>query len=242
MILRRLATALGKQDWVTVVIETLIVVLGVFRGIQLGNLNAARSDRQIEAQYLARLQQELSEMSRQSNKAFADVRDRRDLIIEARDFFQTGEGGQNLNASHCAAIAQSHIYAGVIFNPPTIKELISTGRIVLIRDDALRTAILSFDQANEEISQLRTDIQISRLLLARQHPELIRLSATEWDDADCDFAAMATNQSFLNDFSDNWFRFAAYVEFVHGRQSELTKSLEARVAERRGTALQIAAD
>ena len=44
MILRRLTTALRKQDWFTVVIETLIVVMGVYLGIQLGNWNAARGN------------------------------------------------------------------------------------------------------------------------------------------------------------------------------------------------------
>ena len=35
MILRRLATSIRKQDWFAVVIETLIVVMGVYLGIQL---------------------------------------------------------------------------------------------------------------------------------------------------------------------------------------------------------------
>jgi hypothetical protein len=122
----------------------------------------------------------------------------------------------------------------VIFYPPTIKELISTGRIVLIRDDALRTAILSFDQANEEISQLRTDIQIGRLLLARQYPELVQLGLSEWEDSHCEFAAMATNQSFLNDFTDNRHRYAAFADDVLGRQSEMIKSLGETVAASRG--------
>ena len=43
MILRRLTTALRKQDWVTVVIETLIVVFGVFIGLQVNNCNEARA-------------------------------------------------------------------------------------------------------------------------------------------------------------------------------------------------------
>lgn len=45
MILRRLTTALRKQDWFTVVIETLIVVFGVFIGLQVNNWNEARKDR-----------------------------------------------------------------------------------------------------------------------------------------------------------------------------------------------------
>ncbi len=39
MIMRRLSTSIRKQDWFTVLIEMLIVVLGVYLGIQLGNWN-----------------------------------------------------------------------------------------------------------------------------------------------------------------------------------------------------------
>jgi hypothetical protein len=44
MILRRLIDACRKQDWLTVVIETLIVVLGVFLGLQVNNWNATGHD------------------------------------------------------------------------------------------------------------------------------------------------------------------------------------------------------
>jgi hypothetical protein len=44
MILRRLTTAFRKQDWFTVVVETLIVVFGVFMGLQVNNWNAARAE------------------------------------------------------------------------------------------------------------------------------------------------------------------------------------------------------
>jgi hypothetical protein len=49
MILRRITDAFHKQDWFTVFIETLIVVFGVFIGLQVNNWNEARRDR-IEAE------------------------------------------------------------------------------------------------------------------------------------------------------------------------------------------------
>lgn len=59
MILRRLTDAFRKQDWFTVGVETLIVVLGVFLGIQLGNWNDDRAE-QVRAQdYRLRLRTEL---------------------------------------------------------------------------------------------------------------------------------------------------------------------------------------
>ena len=45
MILQRLATSIRKQDWFTVGIETLIVIFGVFIGLQVNNWNEARRDR-----------------------------------------------------------------------------------------------------------------------------------------------------------------------------------------------------
>lgn len=67
MILQRLATSLRKQDWFTVLIETLIVVFGVFIGLQLGNLNSEGQLRQQETELLGVLADDL-----QSNLSFLD--------------------------------------------------------------------------------------------------------------------------------------------------------------------------
>lgn len=230
MLLRRVMEHVKAQNWTAVAIDFVIVVVGVFIGIQVSNWNEARTDRQIEAQHLVRLHQELSEMSAQAQAAFETAQGRFELIGEVRNYFKTGNGGESLGGPHCAAVARTHIYAGAIFYPPTIKELISTGRIALVRNDAIRTSILSFDQTNVEISQLREDIQIGRLLLARQYPNLIQLGLTEWEGARCNFVAMAAHQPFLNDFTDNGHRFSAYVDDVLGRQSEVINSLGSMLA------------
>lgn len=59
MILRRLASAFRQQDWFTVAVETLIVILGVFIGLQVNNWNEARADRQREMAYLNGLTQDI---------------------------------------------------------------------------------------------------------------------------------------------------------------------------------------
>ena len=59
MILRRLATSIRKQDWFAVVIETLIVVFGVYLGIQFGNWNANRQSRELYDQSYSRMMDEL---------------------------------------------------------------------------------------------------------------------------------------------------------------------------------------
>ena len=59
MILRRLATSIRKQDWFAVLIETTIVVFGVYLGIQFGNWNANRQTRELYVQCDSRMMDEL---------------------------------------------------------------------------------------------------------------------------------------------------------------------------------------
>ena len=230
MILRRVAEHLKAQNWFAVGIDFVIVVVGVFIGIQVANWNEARRDRESEQQYLDRLREELSGILPQVRSMQARLADRLQRIQEVRDYLASGQGREALSDRHCAAVGTSHIYAGTIFYPPTIRELISTGRILLIRDPAVRTAILSFDQANADISQLRTDIQIDRRLLSRHHPELIDSAlASDWAEARCDFEGMRHNPSFRNDFSDNMRRYAAYSADLGERQAEILGALAGAV-------------
>jgi hypothetical protein len=236
MILRSITRHVRDQNWFAVGLDFLIVVVGVFIGIQVANWNDERRDREAEALYLDRLHRELSTISPLVEDDLKDQRDRLERIEEVRMFLATGLGIERLDGRHCGALSQSHIFADTIFYPATIKELIATGRIVLIRDDATRTEILSFDQNNERLEQIRTDIQIDRVLLARKYPQLIIAGLGEWEDAICDFQTMPENQAFLNDLIDNMRRYEAYVSNVTGRQSEVIESLRATIASGAGAA------
>ena len=59
MILRRIASAFRRQDWFTVFVETMIVVLGVFLGLQVNNWNGARANQGIVATHLTEIAQDL---------------------------------------------------------------------------------------------------------------------------------------------------------------------------------------
>jgi hypothetical protein len=53
MILRRFAQALNEQNWTAITIEFVLLVLGVFLGIQVANWNQALADRRVADKYLA---------------------------------------------------------------------------------------------------------------------------------------------------------------------------------------------
>jgi hypothetical protein len=59
MILRRFSVALKQQNWAAIAIEFVLLVLGVFLGIQVANWNEARADRAAYEAALGRLDAEI---------------------------------------------------------------------------------------------------------------------------------------------------------------------------------------
>ena len=76
MILRRIAQHVREQNWTAVGIDFVIVVVGVFLGLQLGNWNTARAEADRERLLLDELRDELEESITQltiKRNAFAQV-------------------------------------------------------------------------------------------------------------------------------------------------------------------------
>ncbi|HEX5959644.1 MAG TPA: hypothetical protein VFY97_00170, partial [Rhodanobacteraceae bacterium] len=57
--LRRIVTSLRRQDWTAVAIELVVVVAGVFIGVQASNWNAQRETDQKAVAFTARLKADL---------------------------------------------------------------------------------------------------------------------------------------------------------------------------------------
>ena len=60
MILRRLTQNLKEQNWVAIAIEFVLLVAGVFLGIQVANWNEARVERHREESFLVQLRDEIA--------------------------------------------------------------------------------------------------------------------------------------------------------------------------------------
>ena len=59
MLLRRLTQSLKSQNWTAIWIEFVLLVLGVFLGIQVSNWNATRIEQQKSAEFTQRLKSDL---------------------------------------------------------------------------------------------------------------------------------------------------------------------------------------
>lgn len=136
MILRRVIDHVRKQEWTAIVIDFVIVVLGVFVGIQVSNWNAARSTDQRSRAVTAQLVEDLH-IEAWGFQYLLEYSD--DVLKSAEITLASLEGRAPLDDEALLAAA----YRATQYREPrrrrsTYDELISTGEIGLIRDRALR--------------------------------------------------------------------------------------------------------
>jgi hypothetical protein len=144
MIVRRLAEALRKQNWVTVVLEIMIVVIGIFLGLQANDWNQARNDRALEVRYLERLQadlqKDLGRLDSSDYLAWLRMRQVR-LLLD-------GIADPAVAAAHpnqfIEAVEKVSWESYRRITPTSYDELISSGRATLIRSENLRYALAEY--------------------------------------------------------------------------------------------------
>ena len=149
MILRRLSQSLKEQNWMAICIEFVLLVVGVFLGIQVANWNTDRQNRALAQGYLQRLHHEVVDLIDDGAEAALSSEELNHQLQQVQAYLSAGAGVKTtaLGQEHCSAIGRSHIYARGIILPPTLGELLATGRVLLIDDESLRTSIASFAMA-----------------------------------------------------------------------------------------------
>ena len=162
MILRKLAGAIRKQDWFTVVLEILIVMIGIYFGLQADAWNQSRLDDQRARQALEELQIDfiaINDDASDLSKYYKDVID--DLQILIRNW-KSGE----INYEDEAAIKNALARADIFGDPPppsgTYRNLASSGNLALIRDKDLRLRLIEYDHSIDIIFE--SDAAVTNIL------------------------------------------------------------------------------
>ncbi|MGB3627657.1 MAG: hypothetical protein WA989_17645 [Henriciella sp.] len=173
MILRRLSTAFRKQDWFTVFVETLIVVFGVFIGLQVNNWNEARQDAVSERQVFERLRLEAD----QAAIALVDHRavhasnaaDITSLVARMRDETACSDYDDPKAAAWLLGVGD---FPGPRFDLLTARELSATGRVALLKSKNIQN----------DVRQIITELDFidehwRRYLRIKQDAEQVYLAA-----------------------------------------------------------------
>lgn len=160
MILRRLSTALRKQDWFTVLIETLIVMFGVFLGIQVANWNGERASHTEYVQALTRLETEIAGNLGIIEREGVAIADSLSIVRAGLDALVTCAEGSDAIAQINASIAEARGTRGIQFQFPVLKELTSNPVLLSEQTDAER----------QRFASLLFRLELSRETSARFEP------------------------------------------------------------------------
>jgi len=147
VIFRRFSQNLKRQDWFALLLDLLIVVVGIYLGLQVDAWNTSRQDRATEREYLERL---LGDMDESIEAQIVTQRAFEGSII-GTDYIGEIQRARNFDAVDEAKLIVGLNSIGWVVRPATtmvtIRELQSTGNISIIQDVAIRTAIGRFESS-----------------------------------------------------------------------------------------------
>lgn len=220
MILQQLAKSLVKRDWSTVLVEVLIVVVGIFVGLQVDDWNRARKDRIDEGVFLKALHDDVLRADELSRRLRQRRLDRLDWTLSAGNVLFNRSKRNALTDNECTSIVWSTAFNITATGLPSVDELIGTGRMGIIRDAELRTALVALQQTRAALDAIISEKSSSSnfISLPTIFPELFDLTMY-FDETigevitrnECDLAAMRADQQFLNQFSANADGYDAYI-------------------------------
>ncbi|WP_394692114.1 hypothetical protein [Hyphobacterium sp.] len=139
MILRQLSVHVRTQNWIAVGLDFLIVVIGVFVGLQVSNWNDARQDSQEAQSILLRLESDLETEIigwQRGVEYYAVARDHGLLALEAYNAEDIADP-----TAFLVRLYQASQRWNLTSQRGTYDELISSGRISLIGDENMRARL-----------------------------------------------------------------------------------------------------
>ncbi len=246
MILRRLTEHVKAQNWFAVAIDFVIVVVGVFVGLQVNNWNAARSDRSEEQKLLMRLYDETGVLSGRLKAESERILPFMDALWSLRPALLAGAPRGPLSDYECWTLAASHAATSLTDDLPTLDEVLSTGRLDLIENEIIKEKLRDFIFNRNKARAIVAKANNEPFRLANRHPDLLQyrydpdndVATPEANAVDLDYRhevlcrleELRGRPGFLNDYVDNLGRLRTTIKFgLYGMQEQV-EALRATLA------------
>lgn len=202
MILNRIGNAIKRQDWFVVLIELLIVVVGIYIGLQVDDWNTERERDKTERIYLERLQADIAEMKSANTAATPAMERRLKAVSRALTSLQTCTLTPEAKADlDFILISHQGLFRLVIVRA-TFDEMVGSGVLARLKDIPLKNA-LSGLYARAEAGEKIIDYFISDLGRASSIIwDHVSFSVSQGDELDTnlpldeDFEELYTNVSY----------------------------------------------
>lgn len=147
MILRRITAHFRKQEWTAIFLDFLIVVVGVFVGLQVSNWNETRVDRLRADTYLERVHSDFQVISDRLERNIAEYDESLQSIEYVRTQMETRASlTEEQTSEFRSALNQIDASSIPAWRSAAYTEMQSAGVIDLIDNARLKQALVDYDQ------------------------------------------------------------------------------------------------
>ena len=160
--LRRFRQHFAKQNWMALGFDFVIVVVGVFLGLQAQDWNQDRVDRQLERTYHERLKSDFEAISRSLEgcmntyaRGLVALDHVAAAVLSADATPAESEDGADIRESLVRMTAGT-VPAG---RSVTFVEMLSSGNLRILRNESLRRELIHYDQLAEAHREIRRSLQ-----------------------------------------------------------------------------------
>ena len=191
--------------------EIVLVMIGILLALQVNTWNENRKDQREAMRLMTDLQDEVA-------LALED----RENYIKNNEYVATLLGSvlnklfsnapEELTEEECASILWSHTIRWAPYNPSTLEELVSTGKISILADLPLRKALLDFRNLAGSNREWLNKVIFEANVLVDKYPTLIIRNwnpERQLSDLDCRIEAMREDKFFLAQLQSNKGRWGA---------------------------------
>jgi len=258
MILRRISENIRSQNWFAVAVEFIIVVVGVFMGLQVQDWNERRKERIEEHVLLLRLYEETSGLIEAQREELKGLSKRADVLMGVNPVLYSQEPSRIISDEECTTISASHVYRRPPDELPVLDEMLSTGRFDVLQDKAIKRQLRSYVLFRERGRAYYQEATNELFRLHSRFPNLIKVVrvpvgtgfVSRWGNGlsgegfqllpVCDAEKMRASTAFLNEYVDNLSRIGSLIIFTEQRQEHL-EQLKTALTARLGAAATAAA-
>jgi hypothetical protein len=177
MIQRRIFERVRLHDWFAVAVELVIVVVGVFLGMQVTNWNADRLARRTAQSYVERIREDLARNEQALGMRIAYYTQVKAHALAALAALEQPK--ENLGEAFLVDAYQASQILSPLVDKSTYLELISAGTMNTIPDVAARRQIASFYQNVAAIEEILAYVPPYRERLRRQMPYAVQQAISQ---------------------------------------------------------------
>ena len=154
MLLRRFVTNFRRQDWTAILLDFVIVVVGIFVGLQADAWNQDRKDRYREHASLVQLYDEFEQAGQQARDLAGFHGDKTSELQFVVDSILSRSLPGDERRRFTAAVVSMLQLPPLGIKMGTYESMIATGDFALLRDDRLRTMLIELDAQLEAEASL----------------------------------------------------------------------------------------